>query len=55
MEKVELESALKAASNSSAHKVPHDTLENLNKQSNSLKEVILLHTFGNVGQEMSHF
>ncbi|GFY97384.1 golgin Putative 4 [Actinidia rufa] len=38
MEKVELESALKAASNSSAHKVPHDARENLNKQSNSLTE-----------------
>ncbi|XP_057463638.1 golgin candidate 4 [Actinidia eriantha] len=38
MEKVELESALKSASNSSAHKVPHDARENLNKQSNSLKK-----------------
>ncbi|XP_052193410.1 golgin candidate 4 [Diospyros lotus] len=38
MEKVQLEAALQAASNSSVHKIPHGAQENSNKQSASLNE-----------------
>ncbi|KAE9460137.1 hypothetical protein C3L33_07916, partial [Rhododendron williamsianum] len=41
MEKVELQAALKTASNSSVHKSSHDAQENPNKESNHLNEVVL--------------
>ncbi|KAF7139616.1 hypothetical protein RHSIM_Rhsim07G0009400 [Rhododendron simsii] len=41
MEKVELQAALKTASNSSVHKSSHDAQENPNKESNRLNEVVL--------------
>lgn len=47
MEKLELQAALKTASNSSVHKSSHDAQENPNKESNHLNEVVLV-LFSNI-------